>query len=178
MGAYGCESCGRVMIAEAVIDDTDNHGTAFQRLEHTPTDQIKWHPRRGHRREFHDVPLHIAEAASEAYQCHSVDCHRAAVALTRAVIEATAKERGISKPSLYAMIEQMRDDGLIRSSTCEEAHEIRHWGNGMAHGDFVGVVSSVQAEGILELMSEVLQEVYQNPARLTRIKAARLSGNP
>lgn len=43
----------------------------------------------------------------------------------------------------------------------------------MAHGDFVRDVSSEDAELVLTLMSEVLDDVYQSPARVKRAQDAR-----
>jgi hypothetical protein len=172
MGAYGCQNCNGLMIAKATIEDTADHGTAFERLEHSTSDSITWYPRQGERRDFPDVPPHIATAASEAYECHSVGANRAALALSRAVVEATAKDKGI-KGRLVDMIDEMRDKDFLRPVTCEAAHEVRQWGNGVAHGDFVAEVADDEAEAVLGLMSEVLQEVYQGPAVLAKIRAVR-----
>jgi hypothetical protein len=62
---------------------------------------------------------------------------------------------------------------LIREQISVGAHEVRHLGNDMAHGDFVTQVNREDAELILTLMSEVLAEVYQSPARVAKAKSAR-----
>ncbi|MEV4390207.1 hypothetical protein AB0J68_31615, partial [Micromonospora sp. NPDC049580] len=51
-------------------------------------------------KEFPDVPAHIAETADEAHRCHSIKAYRAGVLLARSVIEATAKEKGITNGGL------------------------------------------------------------------------------
>lgn len=45
----------------------------------------------------------------------------------------------------------------------------------MAHGDFAATVTREEADEIIELMCEILDEVYQQPARLAKRKAARLA---
>jgi len=55
------------------------------------------------------------------------------------------------------------------------AHEIRHLGNDMAHGDFVEPVTRGQAADVLFFMDEVLDEVYQGPARVNARRASRIA---
>jgi|BarGraNGADG00212_1021973.scaffolds.fasta_scaffold08393_3 hypothetical protein len=43
----------------------------------------------------------------------------------------------------------------------------------MAHGDFVDPVSQEEATEVVELVSELLNEAYQSPARLDRVREAR-----
>jgi hypothetical protein len=95
--------------------------------------------------------------------------------LARAVVEATAKEKKIAGANLAAKIDEMRTTGLIREDVKEAAHEVRHFGNGMAHGDFIDPVSPDEAEEALVLMSEVLDEMFQAPARVDRVRQARLA---
>ena len=132
-----------------------------------------WLPQSAAGREFPDVPDHIAAAADEAYRCQSIAAHRAAGALARAVIEATCKDKKITKGDLATKIDKLASDGHIRDSIQAAAHEVRHFGNDMAHGDFVDPVTAEEAGEALELMSMVLREVYQEPAMLAKIQTAR-----
>ena len=84
---------------------------------------------------FPDVPEEIAETAREAWTCQVVGAHRGAVMLARAVVESTAKKKGIAKGTLEAKIDELASQGLIRGVAAEQAHEIRHVGNSTAHGD-------------------------------------------
>lgn len=122
---------------------------------------------------FPDVPEHIAQAASEAHHCHARQLHRAAVLLARSVVEATAKERGITQGRLVDKIETMWKSGDIREHIKDGAHEVRYLGNEMAHGDFVDPVTPEESELVLTLMDEVLEEVFQSRARVARAKASR-----
>jgi hypothetical protein len=123
---------------------------------------------------FPDVPPEIATAASEAYRCRVVlNANRAAVLMARSVIEATAKDKGIKTGALIDKIDKMRDLQLIRPHLRDGAHEVRHLGNDMAHGDFVQAVSPEDTNLVLTLMAEVLDDVYQSPARVAKAQAAR-----
>jgi hypothetical protein len=123
---------------------------------------------------FPDVPSEIAAAATEAYRCRLVaHSYRAAVLLARSVVEATAKQKGIRTGGLADKIDKMHEMQLIRPDVRDGAHEVRYLGNDMAHGDFVQQVTPEDADLVLALMSEVLVEVYQSPARLAMAQAKR-----
>ncbi|GAA1920185.1 DUF4145 domain-containing protein [Nocardioides marmoribigeumensis] len=172
---YKCPNCKRLNMATERTtfysagmypsDTADNHQWSSPR----------WFPRHLEVIEFEDVPTHIGEAASEATLCLAVGAYRAAGALARAVIEATAKDKKAEGRNLEKRIDALRDGDHIRKHTQEQAHEIRHFGNDMAHGDFVEPVTKEEAEEVVELMAEVLDEVYQSPARLEKRKAARVA---
>lgn len=134
---------------------------------------LKWIPEAASGKDFPDVPEHIASAADEAHRCRSFDALRATVLMCRSVIEATAKEKGITQGRLVAKIDEMAEQGFIRLHIKEAAHEIRHLGNDMAHGDFVEVIEPEEADEILELMGEVLAEVFQSPMKIDRRRLAR-----
>ena len=89
--------------------------------------------------------------------------HRAVGSLARARLEAVAKDKKITTGTLHAKITALAAGGHLRPHTAEVAHEIRHLGNTMAHGDFTDPVDADEAATTVELMSEVLQEVYQKP---------------
>ncbi|WP_323960255.1 DUF4145 domain-containing protein [Arthrobacter sp. JZ12] len=122
-----------------------------------------------------DVPQAIAKAAGEAHRGHSIGNYMSAILMARTVIEATAKDKGIGVRGLQPKIEELRAREFIREHVKEEAHEIRHFGNDMAHGDLdIPVVEEDSAE-VLTLMDEILNEVYQSPARLAAARERRLA---
>jgi len=103
----------------------------------------------------------------------SVSAFRAAVQLARSVVEATAKDKKIVTGTLNSKIDELYNQSFIRGHIRDGAHEVRHLGNEMAHGDFIDPVTADEADLVLTLMSEILEEVYQSPARVTRAQAAR-----
>jgi hypothetical protein len=174
---YMCDECNAPSIGSGVRDNGSSSDYAGwlegRREEDGP--EIQWIPEAGIGKDFPDVPEHIASAASEAYSCHSIGAHRAAGGMARAVVEATAKEKGIDRGRLVDKIEKLFDEGLIRADVKDAAHEVRHLGNDMAHGDFVDPVTSEEIAEVLELMSEILDEVFQTPARIARRRTDRLA---
>ena len=97
----------------------------------------------------------------------------ASILMARTVVEATAKEKGITTGRLIEKIDAMATASVIRESTKEAAHEIRHLGNDMAHGDIADIPESDDVRDVLVLMDEVLAEVFQGPARTARLKNRR-----
>ncbi|HET9894609.1 MAG TPA: DUF4145 domain-containing protein [Streptosporangiaceae bacterium] len=170
MGCFRCDNCGALNIAIAYkwIQDVDPlawlASKKFQDWKPEPEpEEPVW--------DFPDVPTAIAAAAHEAHACWYRDANRSAVLMARAVIEATAKNKGIAKGSLLDKVDAM--SAMIRPHVRQGAHEVRLLGNDMAHGDFIRPVSEEDAKLVLTLMDEVLDDVYQSPARVARAQAAR-----
>lgn len=133
-----------------------------------------WWPRQVGGKEFPDVPEHIASTADEAHQCLSIGAHRGAIALARAVVEATAKDHGIEKGMLDKKILEMAKQGVISEAMKEAADEIRFAGNEVAHGDLAEEpIVQEDAEEVLALMDAVLTRVYQEPKQVARVRERR-----
>ena len=174
--AYLCANCNHFSLATETDPGppyTVHHGMRDEAQAHPWGPDVQWLPVPDRQREFPDVPPHIADAATEATLCLSSGAHRAVGSLARAVLEAVAKDKKITTGTLHAKITALAAGGHLRPHTAEVAHEIRHFGNTMAHGDFTDPVDADEAATTVELMSEVLQEVYQNPARVDRVRRAR-----
>ncbi|MFC9121682.1 DUF4145 domain-containing protein [Streptomyces sp. NPDC057067] len=138
--------------------------------ERLPRETLEWEPTKIRRPAFPDVPKEIADTAGEAHACLSIGAPRGAVALARAVVEATAKAKGITVHNIAPKITAMRDQGFISPLTEQTSHQIRKDGNSIAHGD-IGEDSMPldDAEAILSFMDALLDEVFQRPAKLTRL---------
>lgn len=175
--ACTCDECKHIVIGEAVgqtlgsNSPTTDMGYFRDALDRAQS--IRWLPLAAEAPEVEDVPEAIARAAKEAYSSASVGNYMAAILMARTVIEASAKDRGITSGNLKSKIDAMKDADLIRPAMAEQAHEVRFAGNDMAHGDIDVVPDAIDAEEILALMASVLAEVFQDPARLERIRAKR-----
>lgn len=132
-----------------------------------------WFPVSAVSPKFPDVPDHVAQAAKEAHEAASIGANIAAILMARTVIEATAKAHGILKGELWKKIDALKDAQLIRPSAAEAAHEIRHLGNDMAHGDLADLPTAQDAADVLTLMDLILNEVFQATALTAAIKARR-----
>ena len=171
-----CDQCGNVSIANGPVADPYGDSVDLKRvITHADSgnEELVWDPKVGHAPTVDDVPDHIARAAREAYSSSSVQNNMAAILMARTVVEATAKSKGIDSGNLASKINKLRDGGFIRPAIAEQAHEVRFMGNDMAHGDIDEAPDAIDAEEILALMSEVLSEVFQGPARLERIRKRR-----
>jgi hypothetical protein len=125
---------------------------------------------------FPDVPEHIGAAACEAYLARSAGAPRAAIAMARAVVEATAKDHGILKGSLMDKIDARAKAGEISEHMREAAHEIRFAGNEIARGDLAEqAIVTDDADEILGLMDAILLRVYQEPAQVEHVRERRKS---
>lgn len=170
--SFRCNHCQKLSIGSTIVS---NHTAAPIGLSHRWWDsrEIHWTPSVLGGREFPDVPVHIASAADEAFRCRSADNLRSAILLARSVLEAACKDQKFTEGTLASKIDSMTAAGLIREFTRDAAHELRFVGNEMAHGDFIEDVDAETADEVLEVMAEILNEVYQSPARIIRMKAKR-----
>lgn len=171
--AYQCSVCHGISVA---LFPFRNPGTLSQPLytfiETVRGDELRWRPSVTETADYPDVPDHIAEAATEVYECHSCEHYRGAIMLARAVIEATAKDQGITTGTLFNKIEALATAGLIRAMIKNAAHGVRELGNEMAHGDFVDPISAEESKLVIRLMGEILNDVYQSPAAIAQAQQA------
>lgn len=177
-GAYTCDECRRMLTATAEIDISEElrrYGTSAntpkkwaEELNKTLAN-AEWQPKTVAGKDFPDIPENIAHPASEAFECHSIGAYRAAVLMARAVIEASAKEMGITTDKLIQKIEKLAEREHIRKLVAEAAHELRLAGNDMAHGDFATAeITAADSEELLELMEDFLKELFELPTRVER----------
>jgi hypothetical protein len=173
--AFRCDNCQELNIAsipQSDVPSVSNHDQAQALMNREEVD-LDWEPIRLGSKQYDHTPPHIADAASEAYRCHSVTADRGASILARAVIEATAKDKGITSGGIKAKIEALEKQGYIRAFTSRQAQAVREFANEMAHGDYVTHISHAEAAYVLALMDEVLNEVYEAPGRLDAFEQAR-----
>ncbi len=166
--AFQCVACGHLSIAIVVADPRAH----TDRLDWSGG---KWVPsgRPAIPPMYTDSPAQIGAAALEAHQCHEIGAQRASILLARSVIEATAKAHKITEGMLLAKIDMMERRGVIRAATAEAAHEVRLFGNDMAHGDFGEEPHMDETEEVLAVMGEILNESFEGPARLARLRERR-----
>lgn len=181
MACFRCDGCGTLSIlslwtGDLIEPSLDAAGITAILTEDSPLPgtHTQWYPVNTRGKQYPEVPAAIAEAASEAHRCLAVKAYRGGVLLARAVIEATAKDKGMTAGNLVTKIDAMYEARLIREDIRDGAHEVRYLANDAAHGDFSEPVPRTDVELILTLMDEVLEEVYQSPARVARRRAARL----
>lgn len=167
-----CDNCRHASLAYA-YDYSTSGGNYESYFRNTPDENFEWFPRVGSSPDFPDVPGHIAKAAKEAHAGFSINSLMAAILMARTVVEATAKHKGIATGNLLSKIDAMASQNIVREDTKDAAHEIRHLGNDMAHGDISDLPDRDDVADVLALMDEVLNEVFQGPAKTARLRARR-----
>jgi hypothetical protein len=175
-----CDNCSRLIIGEGIGVSVpawngarESFESAHVREAAASAASISWLPLAAHSPTIEDVPPSIEYAAKEAYSGWVIGNHMSAILMARTVIEATAKAKNIKSGALAVKIDLLRDGQFIRPAIAEQAHQIRFFGNEMAHGDIDDIPTTEDAEEILALMAEVLAEVFQGPARLQRLQKRR-----
>jgi hypothetical protein len=178
--AFECVYCNLLSVAHLSFDSREvilprDTVEAVDRVFIENRNDVKWFPERFTNHDFPDVPDAIASVASEAYTCFDANAYRGAIILARAVIEATAKHQKIEGRTLEAKISGMAAAGMLTKHVVAAADAIRDSGNAVAHGDFAEYTIEVEEEEVsevLDLMSLVLQEVFQSPAKSARVSSA------
>lgn len=174
--AATCDNCGHASLALAT-SYAKTGADYLKAFRATLDSNFEWFPRVGASPDFPDVPEHIARAAKEAHAAFSINARMAAILMARTVVEATAKEKGITSGVLLKKIDEMAKQSIIREDTKEATHEIRHLGNDMAHGDIDELPEVEDVSDVLALMDEILNEVFQGPAKTARLRARRTSSD-
>lgn len=166
--AFRCDNCQNLSVG------TWTRSAEHERDESMPDDdRMRWSPSHSEPHTFPDVPAPIAGVATEAWLCFTVGALRGSLAVARAVIEASAKHEGVTVKGVAPKIYKLADLGKIRPHIKDVAHEVRSYGNEVAHGDLDAEYAPEDARLVLVLMNEVLDDLFQSPARLERARAAR-----
>ena len=129
---YTCSQCNAPSIGLVYADS--NHYRADLIMNNLDVEP-RWIPEAGSGKDYPEVPPTIASTADEAHRCYSIKAYRGAIALARAALEATAKDKGYTKGGLQQKIKDMTDDRLLRSNIGEAADQLRNAGNGVLHAD-------------------------------------------
>lgn len=180
---FTCDRCknlliGRIPLATTHLQDpgsfymTAEMDSWWEAHGENANKYVMWIPNAPQGKDFPDVPDHVASAANEAYLCLSSGAVMAAILMARTVIEATAKEKGVTKGTLMQKIDKLADEGKISPLMKDTAHTLRDYGNDMAHGDIKIAVDKSDAESVLRFMDLLLRDVFQIPAELERLKTS------
>ena len=172
--AYKCDNpkCGRYSVVTWY--SSNNPSDTWQSGEPEDYDRTTiWSPPPIKRPVYEDVPDYLAAAAREAWLCHAHGAYIAACAVARAVIEASAKTFEITMNGIFPKIEELASRNLIWGDLIESAHVVRQFGNDASHGDIVQPVPKDEAEDVLDIMDELLHQLFVSPARSKRLRKSR-----
>lgn len=177
-GVFSCDGCrapsmGLFFIhAAGGLSGSEAKAAVLGQIEARYSDvQRHWFPLEGETVTYDEsVPEAIAKTAAEAHLCHSVNAYRASVGLSRATIEAAAKEKGIASGNLDSKLKKLVEEGHIRQYVYEAADTLRLAGNAAMHEVLTVDYSEDDSELFLKVMDVVLREMYEDPAAVLRAK--------
>jgi hypothetical protein len=121
---WSCRACGRYILGELSPSGAP--------LDYLP------HPSGLTLGRFEHVPDTIASDARQGFLCFKVGAWRAAAAMARRALQASAYEKGAPNRKLIAQIDWLADNGIITGQMRDVAHQIRLGGNLGAHPDSDG----------------------------------------
>lgn len=171
--AMRCQWCGNMNIAIVQVHAHTDPAEVREKVDRGSNIQL-WRPTPRTEPNLGAVPAHIAEPAREVYRARDVGARRASALMGRAVIEAIAKDHGVTQRiSLEAKIKKLHENGIILASTADDAHEVRHLGNEMAHGDFSTEVTDEDVNDIIAIMYDLIEQLYVSAARRKRMRERR-----
>jgi hypothetical protein len=178
--AATCDACQRFNVATGTsIDAQRSFGvgrilTSAEAVTEGEAMTIKaWSPPPMRPVDVAFIPDGVAGFYREANDAFSIGAFRAVLLLVRSVIEATAKDRGVTTGSLVQKINKLHEEEHIRKGTREMAHALRILGNDMAHGDIDEVPTQEDADDSLTIARFVLDDVYVADARRVDMMSRR-----
>jgi hypothetical protein len=166
-----CMGCGDSIVVVERLLDAGGPGVP-------PTyEGLHWWPTPGTADLDPDIPAQVESAYEEGMRALSVKAPRAAAVMFRGMLAQVVLDKGTeaakAKHTLYDRLNQMSQDGSLHPSLVEWASEIRLLGNAAAHPDSLEPVSEQEATDLSRLCRQLLNVIYEVPARISRSRAAR-----
>jgi hypothetical protein len=162
-----CMGCGEgTTVVEVTEDGQTFHG-------------LHWWPPPGAFDLDPAVPETIRSAYDEGMRCLGAQCPRAAAVMFRRVLEALVKDTGsvaaqtAAEKNLAQGLKVMADEHTLQPTLAEWATEIRVVGNAGAHLDPIKNVALDEARELARLTRQLLEYLYELPARVARNRQAR-----
>ncbi|WP_063894127.1 DUF4145 domain-containing protein [Burkholderia stagnalis] len=153
-------------------------GSADSQQHHEKTPAFMAYPRVVNRpKPPQQVPVHIAEDYVEACLVLS-DSPKASAALSRRCLQTVLREHGYAQRDLAPAIQAALDSGTLPALVAESLDAIRNVGNFAAHpmkDTNTGAILPVEAEEAewnLEVLSDLFDFYYVQPARVEARRAA------
>ncbi len=128
-----------------------------------------------------DVPLGVAEDYTEAQECLAAGCYRAAVVMSRRMIQSLIKhlwnENWTELPNSHDIrkdIHRLRDEGILTQVLDDVAQSIRVFAVYAAHpkDDGLQSVTSEDARRVVEFCEQILKYTIVLPAEFKSCRAS------
>jgi hypothetical protein len=171
MAVLECLGCNQsTVVIERNLDPADGGVPRFQ--------GIHWWPTPGASDLDSEVPEPVGSAFSEGMRALSANCPRAAAVMFRGMLATVVGDKGSDAakagPNLHQQLKAMEQEGTLHPSLVEWATEIRLVGNAGAHFDELAPVDRAEATDLARLCRQLINVVYETPARIRRARQARI----
>ena len=114
-----------------------------------------------------EIPEPIRGELKEAYLCFAVGAYRGCVSMCETALEALWRKQKASG------LLDLKEKGIISPQLYEQGDEVRLWGNVAKHELVPDVVEKEDAEQLLTYLDAILNAVYVEPERLSRLTQKR-----
>ena len=160
--AYRCDSCNGILFLRFEVRDYD-----FSHHRIIIEDQYEEVERPIETFEFNYLPESVAADFREALICYSNSCFNAFASMCRRTIQASFQELGAEgKDKVMSQLQDVRDTASIEEETFDILKQIIIAGHDGAHPHLPSL-SSPRAAILLELMKDVLYQLFAVGAKLT-----------
>lgn len=141
---------------------------------------IHWWPAPGAADLDESIPVALREAFIEGIRAHGAKAPHAAAVMFRRTIEGMVRDKGnepaiqqLDNNDLPGALLHMNKAGILDKTLYEWTLEIRALGNTGGHFDAFENVSTEQADQLVQLVRQLLRYVYEEPARMQRLRDSR-----
>jgi hypothetical protein len=186
--AFQCRGCGQ---ATLVIEEQMREGVPARNYEgdgapsQPKFEGIFWWPLPDSAPVDKSIPAGIAETYSEGSRCLAARAPSGASVMYRRTIEGIVKDKGSKKAirqltesrDLAGAIKIMGNEGALPDAIAEWGEEVRGLGNVGGHLDPFEVVDLEQATDLSKLVRAMLHYLYEEPARLAKLRGSRIPRN-
>ena len=148
-GIMECQSCERRFVAEQKYDGW----VAVYPIRRERVDK--------------DIPEPMRAEFEEAGVCFAVGAYRGCASMCETAIEALWREQGASG------LKELKEKGVISEGTYKRANEVRLWANVAKHELIPDVVEEEDAEQLLTYVGIIMNAVYVEPKRLSKLSERR-----
>ena len=118
------------------------------------------------------APDGIADLIGEGYICKSAGAIVAGTMVTRAAVQAIARDKGVSGKSLKEEIDALVDQFRLPQWLGEAAHDIRALGNEAAHqgATYADDATIGALSDLLEFTVQLVHHLYESPRRGEKLR--------
>ena len=120
-----------------------------------------------HKAVSQDIPEDIRSMFEEAYLCFAVEAYRGCLLMCRTALIALQRQQNVSS------LKELQDKGTISPILYGQSDEVRLWANMVGHEDVPDVIAREESEELLTYLEAILEAVYVQPKKLSRLTQKR-----